>query len=93
MTKIFAPDGAVRSIGSGLAPLPHLRAGCRIGVLDNGKPGADILLERLAERIATRTGATFTGTRRKGSAATPCEEELLATITGDLDLVLTGTAD
>jgi hypothetical protein len=47
----------------------------------------------VAERLAERTGAVFTGVRRKGSAATPCEEDLLRELSRDAELVLTGTAD
>ena len=76
-----------------LAPSPDVLAGLRIAVLDNGKPGADRLLGRMAQRLAERTGAKLMPMRRKGSAATPCEDALLSELTGGADLVLTGTAD
>jgi hypothetical protein len=91
--RIHSPEGAVGSPAIAPAPGPELLAGRRLAVLDNGKPGAALLLGRAAERLAARTGAIFAGLRRKGSAATPCEEELLRELAGEAELVLTGTAD
>ena len=91
--RILAPDGAVGRAPLALARSPELLSGLRLAVLDNGKPGAALLLGRVAERLASRAGAVFTGVRRKGSAATPCEENLLAEISLHADLVLTGSAD
>ena len=91
--KILSPAGNVGrpAVARARAPLPL--AGRRLIVLDNGKPGAELLLRRIAEGLARRTGADFVGVRRKRSAATPCEEELLGELEQTADLVLTGTAD
>jgi hypothetical protein len=91
--RIYSPEGAVGQSPMSLSPAPAVLAGQRIAVLDNGKPGAGVLLGHLAERLAERTGAAFTGIRRKGSAATPCEDTLFEEFVADVDLVLTGTAD
>jgi len=92
-TRILSPEGAVGPQRVALAPLPATLKGQRILVLDNGKPGAQLVLERAAEELAARTGAVFAGSRRKRTAATPCEEALLAEIEQSADVVLTGTAD
>ena len=76
-----------------LALFPEVLSGKRVLGLDNGKPGADVLLRRLAEGLASRSGAVVAGLLRKGSAATPCEEPLLEEIAKRADVVLTGTAD
>jgi hypothetical protein len=91
--RIHSPEGAIGRPGVAPAQAPAVLAGRRLAVLDNGKPGAELLLSRVAERLAERTGAVFTGVRRKGSAATPCEEDLLRELSRDAELVLTGTAD
>jgi hypothetical protein len=91
--RIESPQGAVGTPAIALAAAPELLAGRRLAVLDNGKPGAALLLCRAAERLSARTGARFAGVRRKGSAATPCEDGLLRELTEDVELVLTGTAD
>ncbi len=91
---IYSPEGLADegALATAISPAEPL-SGRRIAVLDNGKAGADILLGRMAERLAERIHGEFVGIRRKGSAATPCEPELLATLAGDAALVLTGTAD
>ena len=93
MLKILSPEGAVGEPPGALAGSPAVLSGMRIAVLDNGKPGAALLLGTLAEQLAERSGASFTGIVKKGSAATPCEEDLLARLVERADLVLTGTAD
>ena len=91
--RIHSPEGSVGRPALALASAPDLLTGRRLAALDNGKPGAELLLRRIAEGLARRTGADFVGVRRKRSAATPCEEELLGELGGMADLVLTGTAD
>jgi hypothetical protein len=68
----------------------------RIGVLDNAKPNARLLMERAAERMAARTGSTLVLVTTKGpghNAATPCSDDVLARLVKEVDLVLTGSAD
>jgi hypothetical protein len=91
--RILSPEGRVGGPARALARSPEVLAGCRLVVLDNGKPGAELLLRRAAEGLARRTGASFAGVRRKRTAATPCEEEILGELAQAADLVLTGTAD
>ncbi len=91
--RIHSPEGSVGSAAVHRAASPDVLAGLRLVALDNGKPGAERLLGRVGERLAERVGLSFEGVRRKGSAATPCEDELLAEIVDRADLVLTGTAD
>ena len=92
--RLYSPEG-LSEAGDGATPITSLAglSGCRLLVLDNGKSGADRLLGRMAERLAARTNASFVGIERKGSAATPCEPELVEQIVAQADLVLTGTAD
>jgi len=91
--RVHAPDGAIGQAMVVLAATPRSLSAAKLAILDNGKPGALPMLERAAEQIAERTGATLLGSRRKGTAATPCDEVLLAEIAAEADLVLTGTAD
>jgi hypothetical protein len=92
--KIYSPEG-LADLTAGTTPITPAKplAGLRIAVLDNGKSGADILLGQMAERLASRGRAQFVGIHRKGSAATPCEPELLERLSREADLILTGTAD
>ena len=94
--EIYAPDGAVGTPAVHRAPAPRVLAGLRIGVLDNEKPNARILMERVAAQLAERTGAVVELVTDKGpgaNAATPCTGETLDRIGKEVDLVLTGSAD
>ncbi|MYJ30697.1 MAG: hypothetical protein F4072_12235 [Acidimicrobiaceae bacterium] len=89
--KIYAPDGAVGPSAASLAPPPPVLAGKRIGILDNSKPNAGLLLGRMAERLAARTGASVEVVERK-NAALPAPDDLLARL-AEAEVVLTGSAD
>ncbi len=92
-TRFLSPEGRVGTLPTALAAAPESLAGRRVAVLDNGKPGAETLLGSLAAQLVERAGALNAGVFRKGSAATPCEEDLLGTLRQEADVVLTGTAD
>jgi len=89
---IYRPDGGVAQPPAQLAPSPAVLAGRRIGILDNQKPNANVLLGQLAERLADRTGANVVRTETK-NAATACEDQVLGLLTEEVDVILTGTAD
>ena len=70
----------------------HVRLdGLRIGVLDNSKPNADVLLGRLAELLVARAGVAEVRRWRKPGSSRAAEE--IEAIAGSVDVVLTGSAD
>tara|TARA_B110000438_G_scaffold303673_1_gene366410 strand:+ start:753 stop:1028 length:276 start_codon:yes stop_codon:yes gene_type:complete len=89
---IHRPDGAVATPLTSLSPSPTVLSGKRIGLLDNRKPNADVLLRRLAERLVERTGATLVRTETK-NAAISCDDQVLDLLAEEVDVILTGTAD
>ncbi len=94
--KIYAPDGAIGRPSHDRAPSPSVLTGLRIGVLDNAKPNARLLMERAAEQLAARTGATVTVVTGKGpghNAATACSDDVFERLAKEVDLVITGSAD
>ena len=94
--QIYAPDGAVGPPSSVRQPGRQVLKGLRIGVLDNAKPNARLLMERAAEQLAARTGPVLTLVTDKcpdHNAATPCSDEVMDRLTKEVDLVLTGSAD
>ena len=94
--QIYRPDGAVGSGPHALAPPVPVLTGKRIGVLDNGKPHARLLMVQMAEHLAKRSGATVTVVTDKGrghNAATPCSDQVLDTLVKEADLIITGSAD
>ena len=91
--KVYSPEGQIGQVSiQAAAPLSTL-AGQRVGVLDNGKPGAQLILEQVAKRLGERTQTEFIGHFRKRTAATPCDEALIEQIAAEADFVLTGIAD
>ena len=91
--RIYAPDGAVGRPQRSLAPSPDVLAGRRLAILDNGKPNAVVVMQRIADRLVERAGVELAGVFQKGSAATPCEADLLEEIRSRADLAITGSAD
>lgn len=94
--QIYAPDGTVGTATQSLAPSVPVLTGRRIGVLDNGKPHARLLMLHIAEEVAKRSGATVTVVTDKGhghNAATACSEDVLSKLAREVDLVITGSAD
>ncbi len=90
--EIYAPEGARGKPPVSLAPSRPSLAGARIGILDNLKPNAGILLGRMAERIAEQSGAVVTVVETK-NAAVGAPDQVLRRLTKEVELVLTGSAD
>ena len=99
MAMIYLPDSAPGLEMSSLAPSPGSLAGARIAVLDNGKPNAGVVMERAAETLAARTGASVSLVTKKGpeglsaNAAVPMARDVLDRLLSEADLVVTGAAD
>ena len=91
-TEIYTPDGAVGPPMVSLAPSPKVLAGKKIGILDNTKPNAGLLLGRMADRLAERTGAEVTLIETK-NAALAAPDQVLGRLIEEVELVLTGSAD
>lgn len=96
---VYLPDSEPGPITTGLAPSPSSLRGLRIGVLDNGKPNADVVMTRAAETLAARTGASVSIITKKGplglsaNAAIPLAPDRLELLLAQADLVITGAAD
>lgn len=90
--RIYRPDGEVTQPPHSLAPGRRVLAGARIGVLDNLKPNAGLLMVAAANQLAERagTGAPVVHTK---NAAQPAPEEVIEELQHSVDLVLTGSAD
>ncbi|MGE0877947.1 MAG: hypothetical protein AB7L13_13070 [Acidimicrobiia bacterium] len=92
MTYILRPDGAIAMPGHSLAPARAVLAGARIGVLDNLKPNAGLLMTTIAAHLATRAGASQPLVLEK-NAAHAAPDEHIERLAKEVDLVLTGSAD
>ncbi|HEV8584935.1 MAG TPA: hypothetical protein VGT02_08185 [Methylomirabilota bacterium] len=89
--KVWSPFSSGQMRVNRLAPRKASLAGLTIGVLDNSKPNAGVLLHRVAELLAARTGAAGVRGFSKPSAARPAE--ILDDIAKSAHVVLTGSAD
>ena len=90
--QIYTPEGQVGEPETRLAPSPVVLAGKRIGVLDNTKPNAGILLTWLAARLEERTKATLVTIETK-NAALAAPDQVMGKLTKEVEIVLTGSAD
>lgn len=89
--EVLSPLGAATTRGRPLAPRRADLNGCRVGVLDNSKPNAGVLLGRVAELLAARVGAAGVRAWVKPGSALPARN--LDEIAAACDVVLTGSAD
>ncbi len=91
--KIYDPCGDTGPSPKALtAPLDNL-AGKRIGVLDNGKPNAMLLMEEMARLLSARTGGNVTLLTAKRTAAEAADPAIIERLHSAADVVLTGSAD
>jgi hypothetical protein len=97
--SVYLPDSQPGPTSASLAPSPSSLNGLRIGVLDNGKPNAEVVMIRAAEYLATRTGAIVSVITKKGplglsaNAAIPLAPDRLELLVAECDIILTGAAD
>ncbi|GAA5049373.1 hypothetical protein HNP84_004288 [Thermocatellispora tengchongensis] len=76
-----------------LAPRPAGLRGLTIGLLDNTKPNAEVLLTEIAGELQRRYGAGKSLMYTKGYFGTPAEEDMLKRIAKECDLVVTAVGD
>jgi len=94
--KIHSPEGDLMDEVVELSSTTPLFSGGKIGVLENGKPNADLLLTKIAEGLTGRIDAKFSVTTGKGeraNAATACNPQVVGMLAEEVQLVLTGSAD
>ena len=90
--KVYDPTAVSSVRGSNLAPrLPDLR-GRVVGVLENGKANAAVLMTALAEELKARHGVREIVVRSKPVAG-PASPETVRVLKEQTDFVLVGSAD
>jgi hypothetical protein len=92
---ILDPTGLSRETVAGLtlAARPAELAGLRIGLLENGKQNAGLLLEDVATILRDRYGAGEATLRRKENFAQPATPELVDELSAESDVVVVGVGD
>ena len=66
--------------------------GLSLGILDNTKPNARVLLDRLADRLVERVGLTLALAETK-NAALAASDQVLESLSKEVQVVLTASAD
>jgi len=89
--RLYDPTAEPRAIDAKLAPRLADLSGKRIGILDNGKANAGVLMLAVAKVLQERYGAAEIVKRNKPVAGPPTPETLEAL--SHCDLALVGSAD
>lgn len=97
LADVLDPTGrataAARATDSTLAPRPAQLAGLRVGLLENTKHNAALLLEELAAHLTGEHGAEVSLRRTKTAFALPLPDDLRAELVAGCDVVLVGVGD
>jgi hypothetical protein len=91
--EILDPVGASDATAGTRAPRPASLRGAVIGVLDNSKPNARVLLQGVARALAERLGAREVKVWRKPGASIGATAAVLDEIAAQCGAVLTASAD
>jgi hypothetical protein len=92
---VLSPEGKAQATAAKVPALPrfpNLR-GKVVGVLDNSKPNADKLAERLADLLRENYGVAGVISRRKLSAQQGAPKAYLDELAAQADFVLSGLGD
>jgi hypothetical protein len=91
--EILDPVGPSAAATRSLAPRPARLEGAVIGILDNSKPNARVLLEGVARALAQKVGARDVRVWRKPGASIGATTAVLDEIAAQCGAVLTASAD
>jgi hypothetical protein len=92
--KLLDPTGvSERAVDTTLAPRLRSLRGLTVGLLENGKPNAAVLLSETARELRERHGIRAWPMYQKGYFGTPVEESLIQKILHNCDFVVAGIGD
>jgi hypothetical protein len=95
-SAIMDPTGRTQGeakAGLELAPRPTDLSAASVGLLENGKQNARLLLEEVAELLRERHGVGDVRLRRKEVFSAPAPPELVDELSADSDVVVIGVGD
>ena len=90
--EIDKPNGNTGEPARSLSPPAPVLTGLSLGILDNTKPNARVLLDRLADRLVERVGLTLALAETK-NAALAASDQVLESLSKEVQVVLTASAD
>jgi hypothetical protein len=92
-TLLDPTGGGDGSADSALAIRLRSLSGLRVGLLDNTKPNASVLLAAVADELRRDWGVRSSTTYSKGYFGTPVEESQIQQILENCDFVVAGIGD
>jgi hypothetical protein len=87
-----APRREPEEAGVAIAVLSGL-AGKVVGFIDNAKPNFGLLADDLGELLMSKYGVARVIKHRKPSASVPAKPEVIAQLSSECDVVITGSGD
>ena len=89
-TKHILVDPTTEPVIPGFIPAPRLDSleNKRLGLIDDAKDGAQVLLEEIADALKERYGVASVSYHRKPSASKPIEPDALEDMAEDCDYVI-----
>ena len=91
--RIVDPIGTSAASAKALAPRPHSLEGVTIALLDNSKPNAGALLERVGELLASRGRARAVRAWSKPGSSIGATPAVIEEIAAAARVALTASAD
>lgn len=91
--RLLDPTARPPNEAKPLAPRGAALHGRRIGILDNTKSNADVLMHHVAELLRQHHGVAEVVYRRKAHAAIGATEQMLDELMAQCDAVLLGSGD
>jgi hypothetical protein len=92
--KLLDPTGdGDASVDTRLAPRLRSLSGLRVGLLDNAKPNASVVLAAVSDELRRDWGVRSSTTYVKSYFGTPVEERQIQEILKNCDFVVAGIGD
>jgi hypothetical protein len=92
MVTVYDPTAPPRASGASLAPRPSDLRGKTVGILDNGKANAGLLMGAVADVLKAQYGVVDVVVRKKPVAG-PASPQAIADFKEQCAAVLVGSAD
>lgn len=90
---ILNPTSPPLPVNAKMARAPATLNGKRIGLLDNHKMNAPLLLDEIYEQLSHRYEFASVMRRSKPDVSRPCPEAIVTELAANVDLVITAMGD
>ena len=91
--RVYAPEGVQEEFKLTLNALPRASSNLRVGILENSKANAGLLLSTVATELSRLVDGPPPVLTSKGRASLPADTATYARLGREADLVLVGSAD